>query len=140
MKLYDRVITFGTFDLFHVGHLRIINRAKLLGNYLVVGVSTDALNYAKKTQYPIYTESDRMEIVQSLKAVDEVFLERRLEDKADYISHYNASLLVMGDDWYGKFDWCKGKCDVIYLPRTPNISSTEIKIDVIDRSRPLTDV
>lgn len=135
-KQYERVITFGTFDLFHIGHLQIINRAKQLGRFLTVGISTDDLNLSKKGQLPIYCEKDRMEIVQNIKAVDEVFLEYSLEEKANYIIRSGADLLVMGDDWDGKFDWCKSVCDVIYLPRTPNISSTEIKQDVADRKSP----
>lgn len=136
-KCYRRVITFGTFDLFHIGHLRIIERAKAMGEDLIVGISTDALNFEKKKSLPIYSESDRLNIIKGLKAVDEVFLEQRLEDKKLYITEFQADVLVMGDDWEGKFDWCNDVCDVIYLPRTPSISSTEIKTDIVDRSTAL---
>lgn len=121
-----RVITFGTFDLFHIGHLRMLERAKALGNYLIVGVSSDKLNYDKKNSYPIYGEKHRMAIINSIKYVDEVFLEESLEKKKEYILKYQANILVMGDDWKGKFDNCQAVCKVVYLPRTPSISTTEI--------------
>lgn len=119
-----RVITFGTYDVLHVGHVRILQRARALGDYLIVGVSTDALNFSKKKKYPIYNESDRMEIVRSIAGVDEVFLEHSLEQKGEYIDHYKADLLVMGDDWAGRFDEWKSHCEVVYLPRTEGISTT----------------
>ncbi|MFK3662188.1 adenylyltransferase/cytidyltransferase family protein [Scandinavium sp. NPDC088450] len=125
-----KVITFGTFDVFHVGHINIIERAAELGDYLIVGVSSDDLNFSKKKRYPIYNESDRLKIISSLKFVDEVFLEESLELKLEYIKKFNADLLVMGDDWAGRFDWVKNDCEVIYLPRTPSISTTEI-IEVV---------
>lgn len=90
------IITFGTFDVFHVGHLNILQRAKQLGGQLVVGVSSDALNIAKKGRTPVYSQSDRMGIVAGLKCVDRVFLEESLELKADYIRQFNADMLVMG--------------------------------------------
>jgi len=121
------VITFGTYDLFHIGHLRILERAAALGDRLVVGVSTDALNYSKKAKYPIFPEADRAAIVGALKVVDEVFLEESLELKGEYIKKYKADLLVMGEDWAGKFDMYRELCDVHYFPRTPGISTTEIK-------------
>lgn len=125
-----KVITFGTFDVFHVGHINIIERAAQLGDYLIVGVSSDQLNYSKKQRFPVYNENDRMKIINSLKFVNEVFLEESLELKLDYIKKYEANLLVMGNDWQGRFDWVKDACDVIYLPRTPSISTTEI-IEVV---------
>ncbi|WP_249891516.1 adenylyltransferase/cytidyltransferase family protein [Mixta hanseatica] len=125
-----KVITFGTFDVFHVGHINILERAAEYGDYLVVGVSSDQLNFNKKKRYPVYSQEDRVKIIQSLKFVDEVFLEESLELKLEYIQHHKANLLVMGDDWAGKFDWVKDACEVIYLPRTPSISTTEI-IEVV---------
>ena len=119
----QRVITFGTFDVFHVGHVNILERAKLHGNYLVVGVSSDQLNIEKKGRAPIYSEEDRMHIIRSLRCVDEVFLEESLALKPDYIQYYNANILVMGDDWKGKFDHLSHLCQIIYLPRTPSIST-----------------
>ncbi len=120
------VITFGTFDVFHIGHLRVIERAAALGDRLVVGVSADALNLRKKGREPVYSQHERMEIVSALKAVDEVFLEESLELKGDYIKQYGADKLVMGDDWAGRFDEFKSLCEVVYLPRTPAISTTAL--------------
>ncbi|MDU4940934.1 MAG: adenylyltransferase/cytidyltransferase family protein [Mixta calida] len=125
-----KVITFGTFDVFHVGHINILERAAKYGDYLVVGVSSDQLNFNKKKRYPVYSQEDRVKIIQSLKFVDEVFLEESLELKLEYIQLHKANVLVMGDDWAGKFDWVKDACEVIYLPRTPSISTTEI-IEVV---------
>ncbi len=120
------VITFGTFDVFHVGHIRVLQRAAALGDTLVVGVSADALNIAKKGRAPVYTQQERMEIVASLRVVDEVFVEESLELKRDYILEHGADVLVMGDDWAGKFDWVSDVCEVVYLPRTPSVSTTGI--------------
>ncbi|ECP6361688.1 adenylyltransferase/cytidyltransferase family protein [Campylobacter jejuni] len=120
------VITFGTFDLFHYGHLRILERAASLGDKLIVGVSSDSLNFAKKHRYPIYSEQERLNIISSLKCVSCVFLEEALELKRDYLLKYQANILVMGDDWKGKFDYFNDICDVIYFERTPSISTTEI--------------
>ena len=129
-----RVITFGTYDIFHVGHVNIIERAKLHGDHLIVGVSSDKLNISKKGRPPVYCEDDRQHIIRSMRCVDEVFLEESLELKADYIKYYNADILVMGDDWQGKFDHLKDICQVIYLPRTPSVSTTEI-IEVVKTKR-----
>jgi choline-phosphate cytidylyltransferase len=128
------VITFGTFDLFHLGHLRILERARSFGTQLVVGVSTDDLNMDKKGFYPVFKQTDRLAIVASLRVVDAVFLEESLEKKADYIKEYNARVLVMGDDWAGRFDDLAGLCEVVYLPRTTGISTTKIKLDVIEKT------
>ena len=122
-----RVITFGTYDLFHIGHLKIIERARALGDHLTVGISTDALNFSKKAIYPSYSEGERLQIVAALRAVDEVFLEESLEKKADYIREHRADILVMGDDWAGKFDDLSSLCKVVYLPRTEGISTTSVK-------------
>ena len=120
------VITFGTFDVFHVGHLRVIERAAALGDRLVVGVSADALNERKKGRAPVFSERERLEIVGALKAVDAVFLEESLEQKRDYIVEHKADVLVMGDDWAGKFDEFEDICKVHYLTRTPAISTTAL--------------
>lgn len=129
-----RIITFGTFDVFHVGHVNILERAKLHGSHLIVGVSSDELNMSKKQRYPIYSEEDRMHIIRSLSCVDEVFVEESLELKAEYIKYYNADILVMGDDWQGKFDHLSDICQVVYLPRTPSVSTTEI-IEIVKTKR-----
>lgn len=125
-----KIITFGTFDVLHVGHIRILQRARALGDYLIVGVSSDALNFSKKQRYPVYPESERIEIVQSIAGVNEVFREDSLELKGEYIKKYQADVLVMGDDWVGRFDEFKTLCDVIYLPRTEGISTTQLISDI----------
>lgn len=121
-----RVITFGTFDLFHIGHLQILKRAKAMGDYLIVGISTDALNFSKKQRNPICSQQHRMEIIEELKCVDEVFFEDSLELKREYILRTEANVLVMGDDWQGRFDEFNDICRVKYLPRTPSISTTQL--------------
>ncbi len=125
-----RVITFGTFDVFHIGHINILERAKKQGGYLIVGVSSDQLNFEKKQRYPVYPQDQRVRILESLRYVDEVFIEKSLELKAQYIKEYQADVLVMGDDWAGKFNDMQEHCEVIYLPRTPSISTSEI-IEVV---------
>jgi choline-phosphate cytidylyltransferase len=120
------VITFGTFDVFHVGHLRVIERAAALGDRLVVGVSADELNLRKKGREPVFSQAERLAIVAALKPVDEVFVEESLELKRDYIKKYAADVLVMGDDWAGRFDEFEDICEVVYLPRTPAISTTAL--------------
>jgi len=120
------VITFGTYDILHCGHIKILKRAAEFGDRLVVGVSTDALNFSKKGRNPVYSENERREIISSLRFVDEVFFEESLELKREYILRHKADILVMGDDWEGKFDMFSDICKVVYLPRTPSISTTSI--------------
>ena len=129
-----RIITFGTYDLFHIGHLNIIKRAKKYNinetnkeNILFVGVSTDKLNYKKKQKKCIINEKDRMEILNNIKGVDIVFKEESLEQKLEYCLKYKADVLIMGDDHKGRFDYLKNNnIDVVYLSRTPDISTTEL--------------
>ena len=123
-----RGITFGTFDVFHYGHLRILERARERCDWLAVGVSSDALNVAKKGRAPFYPFAERARIVGALRCVDEVFEEESLERKADYVRRFRADVLVMGDDWSGQFDWVVPLtgCEVLYLPRTPSVSTTAI--------------
>ncbi len=118
------VLTCGTFDLFHIGHLKVLERARALGDYLVVGVSSDALNMKKKQRVPIMCQEHRMAIVSALKCVDEVFLEESLELKGQYIQDHNATVFCIGDDWKGKFD--KIADEVVYFERTPAVSTTEL--------------
>jgi len=120
------VITFGTFDLLHIGHINMLNACKKYGDKLIVGVSSDNLNYTKKNRYPIFKQEDRMEIIKNIECVDDVFLEESLEMKEEYIRKYNADIFIIGDDWKGKFDDLNDICTVIYLERTRDISTTSI--------------
>ena len=120
------VITFGTFDVLHVGHIRILERAAALGDRLVVGVSSAALNRSKKDKDAVFDERSRMRIIESLRVVDAVFLEESLELKRQYIIENRADVLVMGDDWAGRFDELGDICSVVYMPRTPSVSTTAI--------------
>ncbi len=126
------IVTFGTFDVFHVGHLRVLERAAALGDRLVVGVSADALNIRKKGRAPVFSQGERLAIVAALRVVDEVFVEESLEAKRDYLVKHGADVLVMGDAWAGKFDEYADVCEVVYLPRTPAISTTAIIEHIAD--------
>lgn len=121
------VITYGTFDLFHVGHLRLLERARNLGDRLVVALSTDAFNLNMKGKVTAIPYPDRKEILESLRCVDLVIPEENWEQKTTDVGKYGVDVFVIGDDWRGKFDFLKSQCEVIYLTRTENISSTEIK-------------
>lgn len=121
-----KVITYGTFDLFHVGHVNILKRAKEKGDYLIVGLSTDEFNKIKGKQSIIPYEQ-RKKILEAIKYVDEVIPENSWEQKREDIKKYKIDIFVMGNDWEGKFDFLKELCEVEYLERTPDISSTEIK-------------
>ena len=120
------IITYGTFDLFHIGHLQLLKRCKELGTRLLVGVSTDHFNQikGKKTIVPF---SERAQIVSAVRYVDGVFPEESWDQKVSDIKKFQASFFVMGDDWAGKFDFLKLYCDVVYLPRTVGVSSSAIK-------------
>ena len=120
------VITYGTFDLFHVGHLKLLERARALGDRLVVGVSTDAFNEGKGKR-TVIPYADRAAIVRAIRCVDEVIPEESWEQKPADIRRLGVTTFVMGDDWRGKFDDLKSLCDVVYLPRTSMVSTTSIK-------------
>lgn len=120
------VVTFGTFDVLHVGHLCILERAAALGNRLIVGVSSDALNMTKKGRAPVFPQDERLRLVAALRCVDGIFLEESLEQKRDYLLMQKANVLAMGGDWRGKFDEFKDICKVVYFDRTPSISTTAV--------------
>ena len=121
------VLTYGSFDLFHVGHLNLLKRAKSLGDYLIVGVSTDAFT-SGKGKTTIIGFKDRIEIVRSIRYVDEVIEESSWEQKSSDVRSFNVNTFVMGDDWKGRFDFLKDLCEVVYLPRTMGISSSSLKL------------
>lgn len=121
-----KVITYGTFDMFHYGHLKIIERAKSLGDYLVVAVSSDEFNEIKGKEC-LQPYAHRKEIVEAIRFVDEVIPEHNWEQKTDDIKKHNIDIFVMGDDWEGKFDFLSDYCEVKYLSRTQGISTTIIK-------------
>ena len=126
VKPNRRVITFGTFDVFHVGHLRMLQRAMSFGNWLAVGVSSDQLNLEKKGRLPVYPFMERMQIIAAIRGVDYVFAEESLEEKFEYISRCSADVFVIGEDWKGKFDHLNYFCEVVYLPRTEGVSTTAV--------------
>jgi|SRR5690625_3256727 len=128
------IITYGTFDLLHVGHINILRRAKQFGDYLIVGISTDEFNVIKgKKAY--YNFEHRKEILESIRYVDEVIPEKNWEQKINDINKHKVDVFVMGDDWKGEFDYLSKYCKVIYLPRTVGISTTKIKEDLNVRTR-----
>lgn len=120
------VITYGTFDLFHIGHVRILERARALGDRLIVAVSTDAFNI-EKGKRPCTPYEHRVEIVKSCRYVDLVIPELRWDQKKEDIIKYGVDIFTMGDDWAGKFDELSDLCEVCYLSRTPGISTTLLK-------------
>ncbi|GIO26914.1 glycerol-3-phosphate cytidylyltransferase [Ornithinibacillus bavariensis] len=126
-----KVITYGTFDLLHTGHINILRRAKELGDYLIVAISTDEFNDIKgKEAY--YSYEQRKAIIEAVRYVDMVIPENNWEQKVEDVKEHNVDIFVMGDDWRGKFDFLKDYCEVIYLPRTTGISTTKIKTDLND--------
>ena len=129
------VLTYGTFDLFHVGHLNLLSRLKALGDYLIVGVSTDDFN-AVKGKRTIIKFEDRLDIVKNIKCVDGVLAEESWDQKPRDIKTHSVSIFGMGSDWQGKFDELKKYCEVVYLPRTEGISSTHIRqfLTILDHS------
>ncbi len=121
-----KVITYGTYDILHYGHINLLKRAKLLGDYLIVALSSDEFNTAKnKTSY--YNYEQRKIILEACRYVDLIIPENNWEQKISDIQKYQIDIFVMGDDWEGKFDFLKDYCEVIYLPRTPGISTSQLK-------------
>ena len=128
----NKVITYGTFDLFHFGHLEILRRAKELGDYLVVAVSTDEFNWGEKQKKCVYPYEERADIVKAIRYVDEVIPETCWNQKQGDVIEQEIDIFVMGSDWEGEFDFLKRSCQVVYLDRTEGISSTEVKQTVKD--------
>jgi glycerol-3-phosphate cytidylyltransferase len=124
-----KIITYGTFDLMHRGHINILRRAKELGDFLVVGLSTDEFN-SKKDKKSFFNFNDRKLILESIKYVDLVIEEKDWLQKESDIQKHNISVFVMGDDWDGKFDFLKSHCQVVYLERTKDISTSKIKMEL----------
>jgi len=126
-----RVITYGTFDLLHYGHINILRRAKELGDYLIVACSTDEFNWGEKRKKSYFSYEQRKQLLESIRYVDLVIPETSWTQKISDIREYHADVFVMGDDWEGKFDYLKDEgIEVVYLPRTPEISTTQIKADL----------
>jgi len=124
-----KVITYGTYDLLHVGHINLLRRARELGDYLIVVLSSDEFNSIKnKKAYHSY--EDRKIILEAIKYVDEVLPEYTWEQKIQDVVDNDVNVFVMGNDWEGKFDFLKEYCEVVYLPRTEGISTTKIKGDL----------
>jgi len=121
-----KVITYGTFDLFHVGHLNLLQRAKKLGDFLIVAVSTDEFNSGKNKQC-VYPYRHRAQIVEALSCVDMVIPEKSWEQKMEDVKKYGIDIFVIGNDWKGEFDFLKEFCEVVYLPRTESISTSGIR-------------
>ncbi|CAE6859699.1 Glycerol-3-phosphate cytidylyltransferase [Paraburkholderia nemoris] len=119
------IVTFGTFDLFHIGHVRLLQRAAVLGA-LHVGVSSDAFTFLKKQRMPVFSESERLEIVGTSRFVSSVFLEESFDRKREYLMNLSADVMVMGDDWVGQFDEFSDICKVVYLPRTQSVCTTDL--------------
>ena len=125
-----RVITYGTFDLLHYGHINLLRRAKSYGDYLIVALSTDDFNWNEKRKKCYFTYEQRKQLLEAIRYVDLVIPEKNWEQKMMDVKEYHIDTFVMGDDWKGKFDFLKSYCDVIYLPRTPEISTTQIKSEL----------
>ena len=126
-----RVITYGTFDLLHYGHINLLRRAKALGDYLIVALSTDDFNNLQKHKKCYFSYEERRLLLESIRYVDLVIPEENWEQKRDDMHLYRVDTFVMGDDWTGKFDFLKEEgVEVVYLPRTPEISTTQIKRDL----------
>lgn len=125
-----RIITYGTFDLLHYGHINLLRRAKKQGDYLIVALSTDEFNLNSKNKVCYFSYEKRKALLEAIRYVDLVIPENHWGQKVEDVKLYHVDKFVMGDDWMGKFDFLKDHCEVIYLPRTPEISTTKIKEDI----------
>ena len=125
-----KIITYGTFDLLHYGHINLLRRAKALGDYLIVALSTDEFNWNEKHKKCYFSYEERKSLLEAIRYVDLVIPEESWEQKRSDIKEFKVDTFVIGDDWKGKFDDLKDLCEVVYLPRTPEISTTQIKTDL----------
>ena len=125
-----KVITYGTFDLLHYGHINLLQRAKALGDYLIVALSTDEFNSIEKNKVTYFTYEERKRLLEAIRYVDLVIPEENWEQKISDVQEFRVDTFVIGDDWKGKFDFLKDFCEVVYLERTPEISTTKIKSDL----------
>ena len=125
-----KVITYGTFDLLHYGHVNLLQRAKELGDYLIVAISTDEFNWNMKLKKCYFSYEERKRLVEAIRYVDLVIPEESWEQKVSDVKEFKVDTFVIGNDWEGKFDFLKDYCEVVYLPRTPEISTTQIKKDL----------
>lgn len=130
-----RVITYGTFDLLHYGHINLLRRAKEQGDYLVVALSTDEFNWNEKKKKCYFKYEQRKKLLEAIRYVDLVIPENSWEQKIQDVKELKIDTFVIGDDWKGKFDFLKKYCDVLYLPRTPEISTTQIKLDLKEQEK-----
>lgn len=122
-----KVITYGTFDLLHYGHINLLRRAKELGDYLIVVLSTDEFNWIFKNKKSYFSYEKRKVLLEAIRYVDLVIPENNWEQKISDIKEFKIDIFVMGDDWKGKFDYLREFCEVKYISRTPEISTTQIK-------------
>ena len=129
-KRMRKVITYGTYDLLHYGHVKLLQRARALGDYLIVGLSTDEFNWNEKHKKCYFSYEERKSLLEALRYVDLVIPEQSWDQKISDVKEFRADVFVMGDDWEGKFDFLMDYCEVVYLPRTPEISTTQIKKDL----------
>lgn len=125
-----RIITYGTFDLLHYGHINLLRRAKQQGDYLIVALSTDEFNWNSKQKKCFFDYEKRKHLLEAVRYVDLVIPENNWEQKVEDVKLYHVDTFVMGDDWQGKFDFLKEHCEVVYLPRTPEVSTTQIKAEI----------
>ena len=125
-----KVITYGTFDLLHYGHIQLLRRAQERGDYLIVALSTDEFNWNSKQKKCYFSYEQRKMLLESIRYVDLVIPEENWEQKISDVKEFKVDTFVMGNDWEGKFDFLKDYCEVVYLPRTPEISTTQIKKDL----------
>ena len=125
-----KVITYGTFDLLHYGHINLLKRAKEQGDYLIVALSTDEFNWNSKQKKCYFSYEKRKLLLESIRYVDLVIPEENWDQKISDVQEFKVDTFVMGDDWKGKFDFLKDYCEVVYLLRTPEISTTQIKGDL----------